>query len=75
MKGILCYFSMDDRQISERIRAIRQQQEIPQRVVAEALHMDQSNYSRRETGDRSFSGGEIAQFCQVAKIDIKKIFY
>jgi transcriptional regulator with XRE-family HTH domain len=65
---------MNDRQISDNIRNLRERQELTQDAIAQVLGLSQSAYSRRETGRQSFSGAEIGAIARVAKADIREIF-
>jgi transcriptional regulator with XRE-family HTH domain len=63
-----------DRLVSENIRALREREDLTQRVVAEVLGLSQPAYSRRESGLQVFSAGEARAIALFAKVDIKKIF-
>ncbi|HEY9825110.1 MAG TPA: helix-turn-helix transcriptional regulator [Stenomitos sp.] len=65
---------MDDRYISERIRALREEAGLSQQEIAAELNLCQSAYSRRETGDRTFSAGEVWAIARRTGTDIRKIF-
>jgi transcriptional regulator with XRE-family HTH domain len=65
---------LDDRTISQNIRALREQSELTQKVVAQVLGLSQAAYSKRENGRQSFSASEASAIARVAKADIREIF-
>jgi transcriptional regulator with XRE-family HTH domain len=67
-------YILDDRTISENIRSLREQKELTQAVVAQVLGLSQSAYSKRESGQQSFSAFEVAAIARVTKADIRSIF-
>lgn len=61
-------------QLNEKVQFYRMQRGYSQEYISDLLGLEQSQYSRRETGQVDFRAQEIARLAEVLGIDIAELF-
>ena len=61
-------------QLNEKVQFYRMQRAYSQEYISELLGLEQSQYSRRETGQVQFRAQEIARLSEVLGVDISELF-
>lgn len=60
--------------IYDRIKQIREDKKLSQSYIANELHLDQSQYSRRENGEIAFIPDELEIISKILDTPISKLF-
>jgi transcriptional regulator with XRE-family HTH domain len=61
-------------QLNEKVQFYRMQRGYSQEYISELLGLEQSQYSRRETGQVDFRAQEIARLSEVLGVEIAELF-
>jgi len=61
-------------QVGERVQYYRKSKGISQEYVSSKLGLEQSQYSRRETGQINFDAVELLRLAEILEVDISEFF-
>lgn len=61
-------------QLNKKVQFYRMQRGYSQEYISDLLSLEQSQYSRRETGQVDFRAQEVARLAEVLGIDIAELF-
>ncbi len=60
-------------QVAQRVRELRQERELSQRKLAEAIGVDPASMNRIESGERGISTGELVAIAEALRVDVDAI--
>jgi len=60
-------------EVAERVRELREEREMSQRKLAEALSIDPASMNRIEKGERGISTGELVAIAEALQVDVDSI--